>query len=159
MTRKADERMQQLGAAIGPPKHSEAMGRAQGAVVKAGGETWAESMHNAWSAGFFSRQSSADTGLKLRSLFKAIRMLERGDEKQRKKAAQMSRFLESEWGLKQACVAIGGSDLEVVRALREVWGDVQLPPVDAMVAGSKRPDDEGWSADEVLIAAIVRRLG
>jgi hypothetical protein len=151
MARNNDDRLTQLGEAIGPPKHSAAVGRAQGAVVQAGGDTWAESMHNAWQSGFFSRQSRADTGLKLRALFKAIRMLQVGDEKQQKKAAQMSRFLETEWGIRQACVSIGGSDLDAVRALREEWGDVQLPPVNAFVNST--------AADEVLIAAAVRRLG
>jgi hypothetical protein len=158
MARNDDDRLTQIGEALGPPKHSAAMGRAQGAVVQAGGDTWAESMHNAWQAGFFSRQSSADTGLKLRALFKAIRMLQAGDEKQQKKAAQMSRFLETEWGIRQACVTIGGGDLDAVRSLRAWWGDAQLPPVHALVAGSQAHPD-GTSADELLIAAAVRRLG
>jgi hypothetical protein len=158
MSRNNDERMKQLGEAIGPPKHSAAVGRAKGAVVQAGGETWAESMYNSWQSGFFSRQSNADTGLKLRALFKAIRMLQVGDEKAQKKAAQMSQFLAAEWGIRQACVSIGGQDLEAVRALREWWGDAQLPPVDALVAGSQAHMD-GTSADELLIAAAVRRLG
>ena len=119
------------------------------AVVQAGGETWADSMHTQWSQGFFSRQFQADTGLKLRAMFKAIRMLEAGDEKQQKKAAQMSRFLEIEWGVRQACVAIGGQNLDKVRELRDAWGDVQLPPVDAFA--------NGIVADEALIQAVERR--
>jgi hypothetical protein len=120
------------------------------AVVQNSPETWADSMHTQWSQGFFSRQFPADVGLKLRAMFKAIRMLQAGDDRQQKKAAQMSRFLETEWGLKQACAAIGGQNLDKVRELRDAWGDVQLPPIDAFA--------DGIAADEALIAAVIRRL-
>lgn len=130
---------------------------AQRTVVLSGGPLWADQIHTHQREGRYSPHTG-DRELKLRALFRAIRILEAGDAKQKKQAGDLSRFLENAWGLKQACVAVGGKDLDAVRQLREAWGDAQLPPVDAMVAGST-PNADGWSADELLIQAAVRRLG
>jgi hypothetical protein len=120
-------------------------------VAQAGGETWAESMHNAWRAGFFAPGKPHDHELKLRAMFRAIRMLEVGDAKQQGKAREMSRFLELTWGLSKAYVTAGEGDIDATRELRERWGDAQLPPKDGGFV-------DGIAADEALIRSIIRRL-
>lgn len=135
----------------------QGLAQAQRTVVQQGPELWADQIHTDTRGGHHGPQGS-NRELSLRVLFRAIRILQAGDAKQKKQAGDLSRFLENAWGLKQACVAIGGNDLEAVRRLREAWGDAQLPPVGAMVAGST-PTADGWSADELLIQAAVRRLG
>lgn len=127
----------------------QAFAQAQRTVIQQGPELWADQIHTDMRAGHHSPQGS-NRELSLRALFRAIRILEAGNVGQKKKAADIARFLENAWGLKQACVAIGGKELDVVRELREQWGDAQLPPVDALVADA--------SADELLIAAAVRRI-
>lgn len=162
MTRNNDK-MAQLGAAIGPPTQAQryqlqGLAQAQRTVVQGSNELWADQIHTFAKEGKCSPIAKGDRELWLRSLFRAIRILQAGDAKQQKQARDLSRHLENAWGIKQACVAIGGNDLEAVRRLREAWGDAQLPPVDAMVAGST-PNEDGWAADELLIQAAVRRLG
>lgn len=133
------------------PYRLQSLGQAQTAVMKAGGMTWAESMHTHWQAGFFVPKDKADNPLKLRSLFKAIRVLERGTDKQKKLALDLSKQLESVWGLQKAYVTASEGDIDAMRELRERWGDVQLPPVDGGFVN-------GIAADESLIDSIVRGL-
>lgn len=123
-------------------------------IVQQGGETWAESIHTQLEGGHLSpeRGDKLERPRKLRAMFKAIRQLEHGDDRQKKKGRDLSRFLESVWGLQKAWVAAAEGDIDAGRALREQWGDAQLPPLDACFVN-------GIAADEAIIEAIARRLG
>lgn len=152
---QTDDRMQQLGSAIGPPKEGyslSALARMHGAVMRGGPMLWAQAIHAQYTNGDLRPTDRWANPLKLRAMFKAFRLLAASDDlKDLAKARDLSKFLESPWGISKACVAIGGDDLDAVRALREQWGDAQLPPADATV--------NGYCADYLLIEITVRRLG
>lgn len=89
---------------------------------------------------------------RLRSMIRAIRVLGQStDAKDRKKAADLSDFLASVWGVRNAAEAIAEGEVETLEQLTQEWGKAQLPPAGATV--------NQWVADELLIAAAVRRLG
>lgn len=90
--------------------------------------------------------------LRLRTLIRASRLLSSSkDPKDRKHGAELASFMQSVWGVTKAHEAVAEGEVKLSDDLREKWGNVQLPPPDAMV--------NGWSADELLIQAAVRRLG
>lgn len=90
--------------------------------------------------------------LRLRSMIRASRMLSASaDPKDSKMASELGKFLELSWGLKRAYETISEGDADLYDQLRDAWGEVQLPPPDATV--------NLYAADELLIAAAVRRLG
>jgi hypothetical protein len=130
-------------------------------IVQAGGESWAESIHTQLQGGHMS-PDKGNRELKLRAMFRAIRMLDQGDDKQKRKGRELSRFLELTWGLQKAWVAAAEGDIDLGRELREHWGDAQLPPAyGATVARTGPMPGEfvhGIAADEAIIDALVRRL-
>lgn len=111
---------------------------------------WADQVHTHWQGGYYAPEKG-NRELLLRALFRAVRILDRGDAKQKKQAGDLSRFLANVWGLQKAYVTAGEGDIDATRELRERWGDVQLPPVDGGFVN-------GIAADEAVIDAIVRRL-
>jgi hypothetical protein len=120
-------------------------------IVESGcGTNWAEIIHAQMSVGALAPNNEG-RDRKLRAMFKAIRLLEQGDAKQQRKARELGGHLEHNWGLKHAYVTAGEGDLEATRALRERWGDGQLPPIDGGFV-------DGIAADEALIGSIIRRL-
>jgi hypothetical protein len=89
--------------------------------------------------------------LRVKALLRATRILSASpDPKRQKMAADLARFLGSEWGVRRAADAVGGNDRDTVQELREKWGDAQLPPEGEMVGA--------WSADYLLVENAVRRL-
>lgn len=137
----------------------------QRAVVQSGRETWAETIHGQLNGGHLS-PDKGNRELKLRSMFKAIRALDLGDDRQKKKAHELARFLELTWGLQKAYVTAAEGDIDAMRVLRDAWGDGQLPPVypqtlaDPFDLRRTSPGEfvHGLPADEAVIDAIVRRL-
>lgn len=88
---------------------------------------------------------------RVRSLIRAVRLLEASADAKDKHAAKVLRaFLANVWGISKACEIVAEGDTDDIRELREQWGDVQLPPADAKMGS--------WVADELLIVAAVRRL-
>jgi hypothetical protein len=133
------------------PYGLQPLAQANRAIVQSGGETWAEAIHAQLGGGHLAPNGKGHAR-KLRAMFKAIRTLEVGDDRQKKKARELARFLELTWGLQKAYVTVAEGDIDAMRELRERWGDVQLPPVDGGFVN-------GVAADEAIIDAIVRRLG
>jgi hypothetical protein len=119
-------------------------------VAKGDDALWADTVHAHWSGGHYA-PSKGNHPLLLHSLFRAIRILERGTDRQKKQAGDLSRFLANVWGLQKAYVTAGEGDIDATRELRERWGEVQLPPIDGGFVN-------GIAADEAVIDAIVRRL-
>jgi hypothetical protein len=126
------------------------MATAMRTVAKGDEALWADTVHAHWSGGHYA-PSKGNHALLLRAMFRAIRLLERGTDRQKKQAGDLSRFLANVWGLQKAYVTAGEGDIDATRELRERWGDVQLPPIDGGFVG-------GIAADEAVIDAIVRRL-
>ncbi len=88
---------------------------------------------------------------RVRSMIRAIRMLNGSKEAaDHKLSATLSTFLRQVWGIERAYETVAEGEVDDMKQLREEWGDVQLPPADAKVGS--------WVADELLIAAAVRRL-
>jgi hypothetical protein len=149
---KHDTKTAQLRDAIGLPKGSVAAAQIHGAIFRSEDPMlWADGMHCQLRGGLLAPAHKSESPRKLRAIFRAIRILQAGTEKEQKQGKDLSRFLETAWGLTRACVAIGGNDRDTIVELREQWGDAQLPPVDAFA--------QGIAADEALIQAVVRRLG
>lgn len=157
MARTQDDKLRQLGAAIGPPTNRgryalAGYARAQAVILNGGSLLWAQSIHTQLHQGYLRPTTKSDNPLRVKAMIKAIRVLsESSDKVDKKKAADLSGFLRSEWGIDRACEAIGGDDPDEVRELRERWGNAQLPPADALV--------REISADHLLVEAAVRRLG
>jgi len=136
------------------------MATAMRTVAKGSDELWADTVHAHWSGGHYA-PSKGNHALLLRSLFRAIRILETGTDRQKKQAGDLSRFLASVWGLQKAYATAAEGDVDVARELRDAWGDAQLPPT-VWVTADRQPIAgefvNGIAADEAVIDAIVRRL-
>ena len=88
---------------------------------------------------------------RVRALIRAQRLLANSADAEDKRLARtLSLFLANEWGIRKAYEVVAQGDVDDMKELREKWGDVQLPPPDALCGT--------WVADELLIAATVRRI-
>jgi hypothetical protein len=163
------------------PYRLAALGKAHGSVVQQQSPlAWARSIHTQWQSGIMRphkepgdpektiatirRTTKAElvpvaiaavvrgeNELRLRALFRAARLLAASrDAADEKPARELSMFLRSAWGVTDAAEAVAEGETSMLDDLREKWGKVQLPPSDATV--------NQWSADELLIAAVMRRL-
>lgn len=142
---------------------------------------WARSIHNLWSGGEYRPRKDigdaekvlpklraevkpellgeaiktvlrGENELRLRALIRAARVLNASkDPKDRKLGAALANCIGSVWGVTKAHEAVAEGETKLSDDLKEKWGNVQLPPPEAMV--------NGWAADELLIQAAVRRLG
>lgn len=129
-------------------------------VAQGGDALWADQVHTHWKGGYYA-PGKGDADFLLRTLFRATRILERGDARQQKQAGDLKRALENVWGLGKAYVVAGEGDIDLTRELREAWGDSQLPPPYASISRGEPLAGEfvnGIAADEAVIDAIVRRL-
>lgn len=157
MTRNNDRALH-IREAIGSPGKPEepyalgAHAKRYAAIMKGTPLDWARSIHTQWSSGELAPTTKQANGLKLRAMLKAIRLLEQSaDAGDAKKVQALRQFLALTWGIKTAAEAVAEGEVEAFDALREAWGDAQLPPVDATV--------NDYCADYLLIDAAVRRLG
>lgn len=156
------------------------LARVHGSVARQKPIDWARSVHNLWKHGEYAPKKTPDDAektiakvrastrpdlvdtaiktivrgeneLRLRALIRAHRLLaESTDAKDKKMAAEISGGLASGWGITRANEAVAEGEADLSDELLDDWGKVQLPPSGAMV--------NGWVADELLIAATVRRL-
>lgn len=156
------------------------LARAHASAMRQKPIDWARSIHNLWAHGEYApkktpgdaektiakvrsttRADLVDTAIKaivrgenelrLRALIRAHRLLaESKDPKDQKLARELSGGLASGWGITRANEAVAEGEAELSDKLLAEWGKTQLPPVDATV--------NGWVADELLIAAAVRRI-
>jgi len=130
-------------------------------VAKGDDALWADTVHAHFKGGYYAPTNKGDRPLLLRALFRAIRILETGTDRQKKQAGDLSRFLANVWGLQKAYATAAEGDVDVARELRDAWGDAQLPPT-VWVTADRQPIAgefvNGIAADEAVIDAIVRRL-
>lgn len=155
--------------------------KAHGAVARQGPTEWARSLHARWTAGEMGPKNApgdaekttakvrqtmkpelvatalrtivrGENELRLRAVIRATRLLDASkDPKDKAMSAAMAKALELAWGIKRAYETVSEGDAELYDQLRDQWGEVQLPPAGATV--------NLYAADELLIAAAVRRLG
>jgi len=158
------------------PYQLAAWAKRYAAIMKGPPLLWAQSIHTMWKSGVMAPSKApcdadkigtslrpdhrelalravarGENELRLRSMIKAIRMLAASsDHDDNKKAADILKGLELGWGIRRAYETVSEGDADLYDALKEQWGEVQLPPLGATV--------NQWAADEILIQATVRRV-